>query len=145
MSKREFPERPIIGVGGVTIDGERVLLVKRDAEPLKGQWSVPGGALEVGETLKEGVERELFEETGVAVEAVSVVEILDRVLRLPNGRVKYHYVLIDYLCRLRGPAMEPIAGSDAGEARWISRADLANYELRPDMLAVIEKAFQAAL
>ena len=143
---REFPERPIIGVGGITIDrdgdGGRVLLVRRATEPLAGQWSVPGGALELGESLKQGVERELLEETGVAVEALEVVEILDRVLRLPDGRVQYHYVLIDYLCRPRGAASEPKPNSDASDARWVAREELGEYGLRPDMLAVIEKAFR---
>jgi len=143
-ASREFPERPIIGVGGITIYGDRVLLVRRASEPLAGQWSVPGGALELGESLKQGVERELLEETGVAVEALDVVEILDRVLRLPDGRVQYHYVLIDYLCRPRGAASDPKPGSDASDARWIQRGALGEYGLPPDMLLVIEKAFRLA-
>jgi 8-oxo-dGTP diphosphatase len=140
--RREFPERPIVGVGGIAIDGDRVLLVQRAAEPLKGQWSIPGGALEIGESLTEGVSRELLEETGVAVEATQVVEVLNRVVKSPDGRVKYHYVLIDYLCSPRDRASVPKAGSDAGDARWVRRADLGDYHLRPDMLEVIEKAFQ---
>ena len=148
MSSREFPERPIIGVGGITIacdgDGDRVLLVKRASEPLAGQWSIPGGALELGETLRQGVEREILEETGVAVESLEVVEILDRFVRLPDGRVQYHYVLIDYLCRPRGEPTEPSPNSDASDARWIARGELGEYGLRPDMLAVIEKAFRVA-
>jgi ADP-ribose pyrophosphatase YjhB (NUDIX family) len=153
VSSREFPERPIIGVGGITIardgDLDRVLLVRRASEPLLGQWSVPGGALELGESLKQGVERELLEETGIEVEALEVVEILDRVLQLPDGRVQYHYVLIDYLCRPRGAATdpkpcEPKPGSDASDARWIARGELGEYGLRPDVLAVIEKAFRLA-
>jgi 8-oxo-dGTP diphosphatase len=140
-SSREFPERPIAGVGGIVIDAarDRVLLVRRAAEPLAGHWSIPGGALEVGESLAEGVAREVLEETGVEVEVREVVEVLDRVLRLPDGRVQYHYVLIDYLCRpLRG---DPAAGSDASEARWVSRVDLPAYALHPETLAVIEQAF----
>src|SRR5260221_646569 len=117
--RREFPERPIVGVGGIAIEGDRVLLVRRAAEPLLGQWSIPGGALELGESLTEGVARELLEETGVAVEVKEVVEVLSRVLRLPDGRVKYHYVLIDYLCRASPGANDPHPGSDASEARWV--------------------------
>ena len=117
-------------------------MVRRASEPLKGQWSVPGGALELGESLKQGVERELREETGVEVEALEVVEILDRFVRLPDGRIQYHYVLIDYLCRPRGAATEPRPNSDASDALWIARESLGDYGLRPDMMAVIEKAFR---
>src|SRR5580658_6876231 len=113
VDRREFPERPIVGVGGIAIDGDRVLLVQRAAEPLKGQWSIPGGALELGESLTDGVARELLEETGVAVQATQVVEVLNRVLKTPDGRVKYHYVLIDYLCRPIDGASVPQAASDA--------------------------------
>jgi 8-oxo-dGTP diphosphatase len=142
---REFPARPIVGVGGIAIDGDRVLLVRRAGEPLAGQWSIPGGALEVGESLAEGVARELLEETGVAVEVIGVVEVLNRIQRLPDGRVKYHYVLIDYLCRPLPGSASPKPGSDASEARWVSRGDYAVYELRTDMIEVIEKAFRSAL
>jgi mutator protein MutT len=128
-------------VGGIAIDGDRVLLVQRATEPLKGQWSIPGGALELGESLAEGVARELLEETGVAVQPTEVLEVLNRVLKTPDGRVKYHYVLIDYLCRSLDAAAVPKAASDAGDARWVARADLGDYQLRPDMLEVIEKAF----
>jgi ADP-ribose pyrophosphatase YjhB (NUDIX family) len=144
VDRREFPERPIVGVGGIAIRGESVLLVQRAAEPLKGQWSIPGGALELGESLTEGVARELLEETGVAVEPTEVVEVLNRVLKTPDGRVKYHYVLIDYLCRPLDATAVPKAASDAGDARWVARADLGDYQLRPDMLEVIEKAFGMA-
>jgi 8-oxo-dGTP diphosphatase len=142
--RREFPDRPIVGVGGIAIQGDSVLLVQRAAEPLQGQWSIPGGALELGESLTEGVARELLEETGVAVEPTEVVEVLNRVLKTPDGRVKYHYVLIDYLCRPLENAAPPVAASDAGDARWVARADLPVYHLRPDMLEVIEKAFRMA-
>src|ERR1035438_10247219 len=130
VDRREFPERPIIGVGGIVIDGDRVLLVQRATEPLKGEWSIPGGALELGESLTEGVERELLEETGVAVEALEVVEVLSRVLKLPDGRVRYHYVLIDYLCRPKPGAATPVAATDASDARWVSREDLGSLGLR---------------
>ena len=141
--RREFPERPIVGVGGIVIDADgRVLLVKRAVEPLQGQWSIPGGALELGESLTEGVAREILEETGVAVDVTEVVEVLNRVLKLPDGRVQYHYVLIDYLCRPKVGAAAPRAGSDAGEAQWIVRSQLGEYGLRQDLLQVIERAFR---
>jgi 8-oxo-dGTP diphosphatase len=147
LSEREFPSRPIVGVGGIAIDGDRVLLVRRARQPLMGEWSIPGGALEVGESLAEGVARELLEETGIAVEVLEVVEVLNRMQRLPapDGRVKYHYVLIDYLCRPLAGSADPKPGSDASEARWVSRAEFADYALRPEMIEVIEKAFKLAI
>lgn len=137
---REFPKRPIVGVGGIIIDGKRVLLVRRAKEPLKGQWSIPGGAVEVGEELHAAVRRELREETGLEVEIKGVVEVLDRIQRSPDGRVQYHYVLIDYLCKPIGG--ELCAGSDVSEAAWVSPAKLAAYELSPKTVAVIRKAFR---
>ncbi len=131
-----------MGVGGIAIDGDRVLLVQRAFEPLKGRWSIPGGALELGESLTGGVERELLEETGVAVKATDVVKVLNRVLE-ENGRVKYHYVLIDYLCHPIG-STTPQHGDDASDARWVARGDLAGYHLSPEMLEVIEIAFGMA-
>lgn len=137
---REFPKRPIVGVGGIVLDGNRVLLVRRAKEPLKGRWSIPGGAVEVGEELHDAVRRELREETGLDVEVLDVVEVLDRIQRTPDGRVQYHYVLIDYLCRPIGG--ELCARSDVCEAAWVSPAKLAAYELSPKTIAVIKKAFR---
>src|SRR6201996_9040981 len=95
--RREYPEAPIVGVGAVVIDGTKVLLVRRANEPLKGEWSLPGGALEVGETLQQGIVREVLEETGITVAPAGAVEILDRIVRdEESGRVRYHYVLIDF-------------------------------------------------
>src|SRR5438128_12402839 len=96
---RVFPERPIVGVGAVVLDGDRVLLVKRAHEPLKGEWSLPGGVVELGETLADALMREVLEETGVPIEIGEVVEVLDRVQRAADGRVEYHFVLVDYVCR----------------------------------------------
>ena len=144
MKSREYPERPIVGVGGIAIaeTGDRVLLVRRAHEPLAGEWSIPGGALEVGELLTECAARELLEETGIAVEVLEMVEVFDRVLRAPDGRVQYHFVLIDYLCRPRDAGAVPRPGSDSSEARWVARGDVPQYGLRPETLAVIEKAFR---
>ncbi len=135
---REFPERPIVGVGGVILDGDRVLLVRRAKEPFKGRWSIPGGAVEVGEELQPALRRELLEETGLEVEILNVVEVLDRIQRTDDGRIQYHYVLIDYLCRPTGGKLR--AGSDVSEVAWTTQRGLRSYELSPKTIAVIEKA-----
>jgi 8-oxo-dGTP diphosphatase len=138
--RREYPEAPILGVGAVVIDGGRVLLVRRGQEPLKGQWSLPGGALELGETLQGGVVREVLEETGLEVRAGGIVEILDRITPdETSGRIRYHYVLIDFICHVTGGTL--LGGSDADEACWANRNELSRYELAPVTLKVIEKAF----
>src|SRR5439155_11424714 len=93
-----YAARPIVGVGAVIFDGDRVLLIKRGHEPLKGEWSLPGGRVELGETLGQAVAREVLEETGLVVDVGPVVEVLDRVHRTPDGRVEHHFVIIDYLC-----------------------------------------------
>lgn len=136
--RREYPEAPVVGVGAVVIDGARVLLVRRGHEPLKGQWSLPGGALEVGETLHQGVVREVLEETGLQVVPVVIVEVLDRITADEgSGRIRYHYVLIDFVCRVAGGAL--CCASDADEARWVAQSDLPLYSLQPVTLRVIEK------
>jgi ADP-ribose pyrophosphatase YjhB (NUDIX family) len=137
---REFPKRPIVGVGGVVLHRGRVLLVRRAVEPLRGQWSIPGGAVEVGEELHAALRRELGEETGLQVKIQGVVEVLDRILRAPDGRVQYHYVLIDYLCRPAGGVLR--AGSDVSEVAWARPSKLSAYGLSPKTLAVIKKAFR---
>ena len=116
-----------------------MLLVERAREPLKGWWSLPGGVLETGERLRDGICREVLEETGLVVEPLSVVEIFERILRDAEGRVEYHYVLIDYLCRLTGGAL--CAADDACNAAWVPRADLTRYRITEGSLPVIEKAF----
>jgi 8-oxo-dGTP diphosphatase len=138
--RREYPEAPIVGVGAVVIKGTEVLLVRRGSEPLKGEWSLPGGALEVGETLQQGVVREVFEETGITVAPAGVIEILDRIIKdEESGRVRYHYVLIDFVCRVTSGS--PRVGSDADEVRWVDRAMLEEYRVAPVTVRVIEKAF----
>ncbi len=141
--KREYPEQPLVGVGGVVISGGRVLLVRRAQEPLKGEWSIPGGLVDLGEALEEAVRRELVEETGLRVEPVGVLGVFDRILYGEEAeRVRYHYVLVDYLCRL--VSGEPRAGSDASEVCWASREEVPAYHLNKKTGAVVEKAFQEA-
>lgn len=135
---RRHPDRPIVGVGAIVVEGSRVLLVKRAYEPLKGEWSLPGGAVEVGETLADAVAREVREETGLDVRVGGLVEVLERVHREADGRVEFHYVLADYLCT-------PIAGtlapaSDAADARWVSFDEMSDYGVSATTVAVIAKA-----
>uniref|UniRef100_A0A7V4XRQ4 NUDIX domain-containing protein n=1 Tax=Acidobacterium capsulatum TaxID=33075 RepID=A0A7V4XRQ4_9BACT len=135
--QREYPSAPITGVGAVIIDHGRVLLIQRGQEPLKGEWSLPGGALELGETLMEGIMREVREETGLLVEPITVVEVFDRIVRDEQGRVRYHYVLVDFLCRVTGGALA--CASDAADARWATLDELAPV---PEFTArVIRKAW----
>jgi 8-oxo-dGTP diphosphatase len=140
--RREYPEAPIVGVGAAVIDGTKVLLVRRGREPLKGEWSLPGGALELGETLQQGVVREVLEETGLIVVPGGIIEILDRITSdETSGRVRYHYVLIDFICHVTGGSL--CSASDAEEVRWVERDQLQNgYRLAPVAMVVIEKAFR---
>lgn len=137
--EREYPDRPILGVGAVIFFGGKVLLVKRGKEPGYGKWSIPGGAVELGETLKEGVLREVKEETGLEVEIGGTVEILDWVSRDENDRIKYHYVLVDFWCKCLTLELNP--SSDVIDARWVQLSDAPNYDLPLATLEIIDKAF----
>lgn len=140
--KRDYPEQPIIGVGAVIVDSGRVLLVRRNSEPLRGEWSVPGGMLELGERLREGVRREALEETGLEVEPGIVLDVFDSIFTDTLGRTQYHYVLIDYLCRrLSGEAR---AGSDVSDVRWVGVEALAAMELRESIEQVVRKGLLRA-
>jgi 8-oxo-dGTP diphosphatase len=139
--KREFPEVPLVGVGAIIIEEARVVLVKRAHPPLEAEWSIPGGVLEVGELVREAAIREAREETGLAVETGELLGVFDRVLRDPEQRVQYHYVLIDFLCRRVGG--DPVAASDAAEVRWFTPEQLPPLNLAKDTLDVIRKGFAA--
>jgi 8-oxo-dGTP diphosphatase len=139
---RQFPARPIVGVGAIVVDDGRVLLVRRGRAPLQGEWSVPGGAVEVGEALSAAVQREVLEETGLIVSVGPIVEVLDRIHTNGDGRVEYHYVLIDYLCSVVGGDVR--AGSDVLDAVWAAPQRLAEYGVPRVTAAVIEKAVHLA-
>lgn len=138
---RTYPDRPIVAVGAVILDGRRVLLIKRGQEPLKGEWSLPGGAVEIGETLQAAVAREVREETCLDVVVGPVVEVLDSIRRDAAGRAEYHYIIVDYVCRLRDPACaHATCGSDAVDVRWVDVAELEAYRVTAKAIAVIRKA-----
>lgn len=144
MLQREYPLAPLVGVGAVIVHEGRVLLVQRGTEPAKGRWSIPGGLIEVGEMLTEAVVREVREETGLIVEPVELVELLDRIHR-DEGRVRYHYVIADYLCRVIGGTLT--AASDADAVRWVERAEWNSHSalvLDPMTVRVIEAGWQRA-
>jgi len=128
-----------LGVGALIFEGGNILLVERAREPLKGYWSIPGGIVETGERLAEGMRREVLEETGLDVEALSVFEIFERIIPDSEGKTEYHYVLIDYLCRPLGGRLAP--ASDVSRVEWVSEQNLANYRLTEGTLEVIERAF----
>ena len=138
--RREFPEAPLVGVGAVIIENSRVLLVKRAHPPIQGQWSIPGGVLEVGELVREAAIREAREETGLIVEPGELLGVFDRVLRAGDSRVQYHYVLIDFLCRVAGGELK--AGGDAAEVRWFTREELPALRLAEDTQEVIQMGFE---
>jgi ADP-ribose pyrophosphatase YjhB (NUDIX family) len=137
--KREFPELPLVGVGAIIIQNDRVVLVKRAHPPIQGQWSIPGGVLEVGELVREAAIREAREETGLIVEPADLLGVYDRILRNEEQRVQYHYVLVDFLCRPVGGELQ--AASDATEVRWFTREELPALKLAEDTQDVIEKGF----
>jgi len=139
VDDRRYPKRPLVGVGALIFDQGRILMAQRGKEPLKGWWSLPGGALETGELLADAVRREVREETGLEIEPASVFEIFERIMRDSSGAPEYHYVLIDYVCRVTGGTLRP--GDDVCRVEWMERGALAGLEITEGTLGVIEKAF----
>jgi 8-oxo-dGTP diphosphatase len=137
--QREFPVQPIVGVGAVVIHDGRALLIRRGGEPLAGEWSIPGGVLELGETLRAGAEREAREETGLIVRAGERLDVFESIVPSPDDRTRYHYVLVDFLCAVEGG--ELCAGGDAAEVRWATPSELEALDLRPSIRAVLKQAF----
>ena len=145
-SSREYPERPVVGIGGVIVDRGRALLIRRGSEPLRGEWSIPGGTLELAETLEEGVARELLEETGIVVRVKELIEVFDRIYA-EDGTIaaqttrkpRFHYVIVDYLCeRISG---EPRAGSDVTDVAFAREEELGKFQLTETATRILKKAF----
>ena len=133
--KREYPDRPLVGVGAIIVDAGRVALIKRGKPPLLGEWSIPGGMLELGETVRQGAEREALEETGLVVRTTELLGVFDRVVMDDAKRVQYHYVLVDFLCeRISG---ELHAAGDASDARWFTAEEISKLPLPEDTATVI--------
>jgi 8-oxo-dGTP diphosphatase len=137
-TSREYPDHPRVGVGAVVLDGDRVLLVKRGGQPSAGKWSVPGGLVELGETMQEAARREVLEECGIHVRLGGVAGVLDRVVRDAAGRVRYHYVLVDYVAHPDDGTI--CAGSDAADVRWVPVAEVAGYDITDGLVDMIERA-----
>ena len=137
---RRFPSQPIVGVGAVVIHNRRVLLGKRGHAPLKGEWSLPGGAVEVGETLEEAVVREILEETGLQITVGPVIDVFDRITRAADGRIEYHFVLVDYLCAAKN-GIDLKAASDVEALEWAAEDDLARFALPEKTTSVVKQGF----
>jgi ADP-ribose pyrophosphatase YjhB (NUDIX family) len=137
----EFPERPIVGVGAVVVHEGRALIVKRAHEPRRGEWSLPGGRVELGETLVEATRRELREETGLEVAVGELIEVFDRIHRL-DDRVRYHFVIVDFLCSWVGGTLCP--GDDASDAAWVGPGELAAYGVNEHAARVLRRGLEMA-
>ncbi len=140
--RRDYPDRPFLGVGAVIIDDNKVLLVRRANPPLQGEWSIPGGLVETGESTRDAIIREVLEETALRVEVAALVEVFERILRDNRSRVQYHYVLLDYRCRVVSGQAQ--AGSDVSEVRWATLDELELLSVSPETCMVIRKAFDSA-
>jgi len=138
---REYPAQPVVGVGAVVVRGGRALIVKRGHEPRKGEWSLPGGVVELGEPLTDALRREVLEETGLAVEVGAVIETFDRIHHDTDGRVRYHFVIVDFLCR--APTGEAAAGSDAEEVAWVTAGEIDSYGINAHAAEVIRRGLKA--
>ncbi len=137
---RRYPARPLVGVGALILNRGRILMAERGKDPLKGWWSLPGGALEIGESLRDAVCREVLEETGLEIRPLRVFEIFERIIRDQAGAPEYHYVLIDYVCRITGGTLA--AGDDVSRVEWVLQKDLRKLQITEGTLGVINRAFR---
>jgi 8-oxo-dGTP diphosphatase len=137
LVKRLYPSQPIVGVGAVIICNGKILLEKRKNEPGKGKWSVPGGLVELGESVEQTVMREVEEETGLEVEKPEHIDVVDNIIRDESGRVKYHFVIIDYFMKLKGGTLK--AASDAEELKWVPLSDVEKYDLTKTFRAFFQR------
>ena len=138
--ERRYPKRPLLGVGALIFRRNYILMVERGGDPLKGWWSIPGGLVETGELLEDAIRREVREETGLEIRPAGMLQIFERIMRDSRGAAEYHYVLVDYICRVRGGMLH--AGDDVSRAEWVRRPDLKNLQITEGTLAVIEKGFR---
>jgi 8-oxo-dGTP diphosphatase len=138
MSKRRlYPEKPVVGVGALIQDGDRYLLIKRAAEPDAGLWSVPGGLVEVGEKAEEAAVREAREETGLDVEVVKLLGVVDKIVRDEDSQIKFHFVIVDFLVKPKGGSLQ--AASDALEARWVRAEEISDFEISPTLVPLLRR------
>jgi 8-oxo-dGTP diphosphatase len=137
--KRHYPDQPLVGVGAIVFKGEAVLLVRRGQEPARDSWSLPGGLVELGETLEAAIQRELAEETGITLRLLGIAAVLERIFPDPDGRIAYHYVLVDYLCDYLEGELTP--GSDITAAQFVPLADLSAFDLPEYTADVIRRAW----
>ena len=137
---REYPSHPVVGVGAVVVRNGRALIIRRAHEPRKGEWSLPGGHLDLGESLIDAVRREVKEETGLEVHPGTIIETFDRVHRDPDGRIRFHFVIVDFVCE--APSGDAVAGSDAEAVAWVTAAELEAYGVNAHAAAVIRKGLE---
>ena len=137
----EYPATPVVGVGAVVVRDDRAVVIRRRHDPHKGQWSLPGGRLELGESLVEAVRRELQEETGLDVQVGPVLEVFEWIERATDG-IRHHFVIVDYLCTCRGGTL--CAGDDAADAAWVREDDLERYDMSETAKTVIRKGLNVA-
>ncbi|MEO7133864.1 MAG: NUDIX hydrolase [Vicinamibacterales bacterium] len=137
---REYPAHPVVGVGAVVVRGDTALIIKRAHEPRKGEWSLPGGLLELGESLQHAARREIKEETSLDVVVGPIIETFDRVHRDADGRIRYHYVIVDFVCWSDDGETNP--GSDADDAAWVTEGQLTDYRVNAHAAAVIKRGLK---
>lgn len=134
---REYPAQPVVGVGAVVVRDGRALIVRRAHEPRKGEWSLPGGHVHLGESLADAARREVKEETGLDIHPGPIIEAFDRVHRDPDGRIRYHFVIVDFVCE--SSTGEAVAGSDAEAVAWVTADELDAYGVNAHAAAVIRR------